>query len=86
MSEQIIRRTAADLGAAIAAGEVTSEQVTQAHLDRIAAVDGTVNAFLHVAPELVPALFGSAACYAGPYGSDASCPGGVERAIRALAG
>jgi aspartyl-tRNA(Asn)/glutamyl-tRNA(Gln) amidotransferase subunit A len=44
----LIRRDATDLAAAIAAGEVTSEQVTQAHLDRIAAVDDQVHAFLHV--------------------------------------
>ena len=51
MSSDITRRTAADLAAAIAAGELTSEQVTTAHLDRIAAVDGSVNAFLHVAAD-----------------------------------
>lgn len=55
MSGELTRRTAADLGAAIAAGEVTSEQVTAAHLDRIATVDGDreqgVHAFLHVAAE-----------------------------------
>ena len=44
----VIRSSAADLAAAIAAGETTSVAVTQAHLDRIAAVDGTVHAFLHV--------------------------------------
>jgi aspartyl-tRNA(Asn)/glutamyl-tRNA(Gln) amidotransferase subunit A len=43
--------TAAELSAAMAAGEVTAEEVTQAHLDRIAAVDPQVHAFLHVAPE-----------------------------------
>ncbi|AMB58215.1 Asp-tRNA(Asn)/Glu-tRNA(Gln) amidotransferase subunit GatA [Microterricola viridarii] len=48
----IIRLSAADLGAKIAAGEVTSVEATQAHLDRIEAVDGAVHAFLHVAPEL----------------------------------
>lgn len=55
MSGDLTRRSAADLGAAIAAGEVTSEQVTAAHLDRIATVDGDrergVHAFLHVAAE-----------------------------------
>ena len=50
-SSATVRRTAADLGAAIAAGEVTSEEVTQAHLDRIADVDGQVHAFLHVATD-----------------------------------
>ena len=29
-------------------GETTSVELTQAHLDRIAAVDGDVHAFLHV--------------------------------------
>ncbi|MEO5851670.1 MAG: Asp-tRNA(Asn)/Glu-tRNA(Gln) amidotransferase subunit GatA [Nocardioides sp.] len=45
------RRTAADLAGALAAGEVTSVELTQAHLDRIGAVDGAVHAFLHVDPE-----------------------------------
>ncbi|WP_052308152.1 Asp-tRNA(Asn)/Glu-tRNA(Gln) amidotransferase subunit GatA [Nakamurella multipartita] len=36
----------------IASGEVSSREVTQAHLDRIAAVDGSVHAFLHVSGEL----------------------------------
>ena len=43
--------TAAALSDALAAGEVTSVQVTQAHLDRIAEVDGAVHAFLHVDTE-----------------------------------
>lgn len=44
----IIRLTAADLAGRLAAGEVSSVEATQAHLDRIAAVDGDVHAFLHV--------------------------------------
>jgi aspartyl-tRNA(Asn)/glutamyl-tRNA(Gln) amidotransferase subunit A len=44
----VIRSTAADLAAAIAAGTTTSVEITQAHLDRITAVDGAVHAFLHV--------------------------------------
>ena len=51
-TRDIIRLSAADLGAQIAAGDVTSVEATQAHLDRIAAVDGAVHAYLHVAPEL----------------------------------
>ncbi|OMH31592.1 Asp-tRNA(Asn)/Glu-tRNA(Gln) amidotransferase subunit GatA [Tersicoccus sp. Bi-70] len=35
----------------LAAGEITSVELTQAHLDRIAAVDGAVHAFLHVNAE-----------------------------------
>jgi aspartyl-tRNA(Asn)/glutamyl-tRNA(Gln) amidotransferase subunit A len=45
---ELIRSSAADLAARLAAGEVSSVEVTQAHLDRIAAVDGDVHAFLHV--------------------------------------
>jgi aspartyl-tRNA(Asn)/glutamyl-tRNA(Gln) amidotransferase subunit A len=40
--------TAARLAAAIAAGETSAVEVTRAHLDRIAAVDDRVHAFLHV--------------------------------------
>ncbi|MEO6886754.1 MAG: Asp-tRNA(Asn)/Glu-tRNA(Gln) amidotransferase subunit GatA [Jatrophihabitantaceae bacterium] len=44
----LIRRTAADTAAKIVSGEVSAVEVAQAHLDRIAAVDGAVHAFLHV--------------------------------------
>ncbi len=44
----LTRLTAADLAARLAAGEVSSVEVTQAHLDRIAAVEPSVHAFLHV--------------------------------------
>ncbi|WP_404435191.1 Asp-tRNA(Asn)/Glu-tRNA(Gln) amidotransferase subunit GatA [Microbacterium aerolatum] len=44
----IIRLTAADLADKLASGEVSSREATQAHLDRIAAVDSDVHAFLHV--------------------------------------
>ncbi|GEP46526.1 Asp-tRNA(Asn)/Glu-tRNA(Gln) amidotransferase subunit GatA [Microbacterium saccharophilum] len=44
----LTRLTAADLAGKLAAGEVSSVEATQAHLDRIAAVDGDVHAFLHV--------------------------------------
>ncbi len=50
MSE-LIKKTAAELAAAMAAGEVSAAEVTQAHLDRIGAVDGEVKAFLHVAAD-----------------------------------
>ncbi|CAN5340135.1 Asp-tRNA(Asn)/Glu-tRNA(Gln) amidotransferase subunit GatA [soil metagenome] len=45
---ELIRLTAAELGARLAAGDISSVEATQAHLDRIAAVDGDVHAFLHV--------------------------------------
>ena len=47
MSSDLTRRTAAELADALAAGETTSVEVTSAYLDRIAAVDGDVHAFLH---------------------------------------
>ena len=47
-STDLTRLTAADLAASLATGEVSSVAATQAHLDRIAAVDGAVHAFLHV--------------------------------------
>jgi aspartyl-tRNA(Asn)/glutamyl-tRNA(Gln) amidotransferase subunit A len=53
----LTRRTAAELAALLKAGDVSSVEVTRAHLDRIAAVDGGgdpaagVHAFLHVAAE-----------------------------------
>ena len=40
--------TAAELSQKLESGEVTSVEVTQAHLDRIAAVDAGVHAFLHL--------------------------------------
>ena len=48
---ELTRMTAAELSAALAAGEVSATEVTQAHLDRIAAVDDRVHAFLHVAAD-----------------------------------
>ncbi|WP_309117483.1 Asp-tRNA(Asn)/Glu-tRNA(Gln) amidotransferase subunit GatA [Saccharothrix sp.] len=47
----LIRSTAAELAAKIAGREVSAVEVAQAHLDRIAEVDGAVNAFLHVDTE-----------------------------------
>jgi aspartyl-tRNA(Asn)/glutamyl-tRNA(Gln) amidotransferase subunit A len=48
----IIKKTAAELGELIASGEASAVEVTQAHLDRIAAVEDSVNAFMHVDPEM----------------------------------
>ncbi|MDQ1288096.1 MAG: aspartyl-tRNA(Asn)/glutamyl-tRNA(Gln) amidotransferase subunit [Actinomycetota bacterium] len=78
MAEELIRRTAAELAGALTRREVSSVEVTRAHLDRIAAVDGTrdadgvatgpgVHAFLHVSAEsaLAEAAFVDAARAAG---------------------
>ena len=51
MAGDLIRQDAATLASAIASGEVSSEEVTRAHLERIEAVDDRVHAFLHVMPE-----------------------------------
>ncbi len=48
MDADLVRQSAATLASAIAEGEVSSVEVTTACLDRIAAVDGEVHAFLHV--------------------------------------
>jgi aspartyl-tRNA(Asn)/glutamyl-tRNA(Gln) amidotransferase subunit A len=47
----VTRLTAAETAAAIGAGELSAVESTQAHLDRIAAVDARVHAFLHVDTE-----------------------------------
>ena len=47
----VTRLHASDLAAQLADGTVTSVEATQAQLDRIAAVDGDLNAFLHVDAE-----------------------------------
>ncbi len=43
-----IRSSAAEMADALADGTVTSVELTRAHLDRVAAVDEVVHAFLHV--------------------------------------
>lgn len=45
---ELTTATAAELATRIASREVSSEEVTRAHLDRISEVDGEINAFLHV--------------------------------------
>ncbi|MEJ6493421.1 MAG: Asp-tRNA(Asn)/Glu-tRNA(Gln) amidotransferase subunit GatA [Actinomycetes bacterium] len=44
----LIRKDASELAGLVSSGEVSAVEVAQAHLDRIAAVDGAVHAFLHV--------------------------------------
>jgi len=51
----LIRLSAADLADKLASGEVSSVEATQAHLDRIADVDGDVHAFLHVSDHALDA-------------------------------
>jgi aspartyl-tRNA(Asn)/glutamyl-tRNA(Gln) amidotransferase subunit A len=54
------RKTAAELADGLAAGEVTSVELTRAHLDRISEVDDTIHAFLHVDEEGALAQAGNA--------------------------
>ncbi|MGB8022418.1 MAG: Asp-tRNA(Asn)/Glu-tRNA(Gln) amidotransferase subunit GatA [Candidatus Nanopelagicales bacterium] len=50
-SPDLTRFTAAQLSEALRSRVVSAREVAQAHLDRIAAVDGDIHAFLHVDPE-----------------------------------
>ncbi|WP_336081291.1 Asp-tRNA(Asn)/Glu-tRNA(Gln) amidotransferase subunit GatA [Nocardia sp. SSK8] len=81
MSE-LTQLSAAELAAKIHGGEVSSTEVTQAHLDRIAAVDGELNAFLHVAGDeaLAAAAVVDAARAAGE--TPASALAGVPLALK----
>jgi aspartyl-tRNA(Asn)/glutamyl-tRNA(Gln) amidotransferase subunit A len=47
----LIYLSAAELSKKLSTGEVSSVEATQAHLDRISAVDGDVHAFLHINSE-----------------------------------
>lgn len=51
MTQDITRFSASDLASALRNKDVSSVEATQAHLDRIAAVDGDLHAFLHVSSE-----------------------------------
>ena len=44
----MIRNSAAEMAAKLNAGDITSVELTQLHLDRIASVDTDVHAFLYV--------------------------------------
>ena len=80
----LTRMTAADLGRAIAAGEISAVDATRAHLDRIAAVDSQVHAFLHVDTEgaLAAAATVDAARAAGePLGPLAGVPVAVKDVV-----
>ena len=54
----LTRLSAATLAASLKSGEVSSVEATQAHLDRIAAVDGDVHAFLHVSSDALATAAG----------------------------
>ena len=56
MDTELTRLTAAELSAAMAAGEVSAVEVTDAHLARIDAVEPRLHAFLHVAADRARAV------------------------------
>lgn len=82
MNADLTRLTAATLADMIAGGEVTSREVTQAHLDRIAAVDGDVHAFLHVAGERALAQADAVDAAIAADGAPASPLTGVPLALK----
>jgi len=48
MSTDLVTMSAVELAAAVASGEASAVEIAQAHLDRVAAVDGQLRAFLHL--------------------------------------
>ena len=48
MTSELVKLTAAAMADALTAREVSARELTQAHLDRTAAVDGSVHSYLHV--------------------------------------
>ncbi|KQU70674.1 glutamyl-tRNA amidotransferase [Phycicoccus sp. Root563] len=48
MNSDLTRSSAAELAHALGSGELSSVEIVQAHLDRIAAVDADVHSYLHV--------------------------------------
>nr|WP_203986916.1 Asp-tRNA(Asn)/Glu-tRNA(Gln) amidotransferase subunit GatA [Virgisporangium aurantiacum] len=80
----VTRMTAAGIAKSIADGEISAVDVARAHLDRIAAVDGRVHAFLHVDTEgaLAAAAKVDAARAAGePLGPLAGVPVAVKDVV-----
>src|SRR6476661_3883582 len=84
---ELIRLSAAALAEKLAAREVTAVEVTQAHLDRIAAVDGQVHAFLHVNAEEALAVAAEVAAIraaGGPAAEELHVLAGVPIAVKDL--
>lgn len=80
-SGDLTRKTAAELADLLASGETSSVEITRAHLDRIAAVDGDVHAFLHVDPDGAVAQ-AAASDERRQAGSPASALDGVPIAVK----
>ena len=82
MSTDLTRLTAAELAEKIHGREVSAVEVAQAHLDRIAAVDGGVHAFLHVAADAALASAGLVDAALGAGSAPASPLAGVPLALK----
>ena len=72
----LTRLTAAELGGLLAAKEISAVEATAAHLDRIAAVDGDVHAFLHISTNALEtaAAIDAARAAGSPLGELAGVP------------
>ncbi|WP_027499191.1 Asp-tRNA(Asn)/Glu-tRNA(Gln) amidotransferase subunit GatA [Rhodococcus sp. UNC363MFTsu5.1] len=82
MTTDLTALDASVLASKIHAREVSSVEVTQAHLDRIAAVDGEINAFLHVAGEQALSAAKSVDDALGSGQAPASALAGVPLALK----
>ena len=82
MSGSLTRLTAAELAEKIHAREVSSVEVVQAHLDRIAEVDARVHAFLHVGAESALAAAAAVDAELGRGAAPASPLAGVPLALK----
>ncbi|MGP6203874.1 MULTISPECIES: Asp-tRNA(Asn)/Glu-tRNA(Gln) amidotransferase subunit GatA [unclassified Microbacterium] len=76
----LTRLTAAELAASLVSGEISSVEATRAHLDRIAAVDADIHAFLHVSDHALEVAAGIDARRAA--GDDLHELAGVPLAIK----
>ncbi|AQQ15076.1 Glutamyl-tRNA(Gln) amidotransferase subunit A [Corynebacterium glaucum] len=83
-TEGLVSKPAHELAAMIQAGEITSREVTQAFLDRIAETDGEIGAFLHVGPEEALAAADAVDAQVNEGGTPASALAGVPLALKDL--
>ncbi|MFN8125922.1 MAG: Asp-tRNA(Asn)/Glu-tRNA(Gln) amidotransferase subunit GatA [Candidatus Nanopelagicales bacterium] len=81
MSRDIMRESAIGLIEEMASGNLSSVEITQAHLDRIAEVDGEIHAFLHVDGEAALATAADADA-ARAAGEDLPLLAGVPIAVK----
>jgi aspartyl-tRNA(Asn)/glutamyl-tRNA(Gln) amidotransferase subunit A len=82
MSADPTRLSAAELAGLIHSRELSAVEVTRAHLDRIAAVDGEYNAFLHVAADAALATAAEVDKVLADGGAPASPLAGVPLALK----